>query len=36
MEFQFYGGDQQGTLRVEKKKLNASKIQRLLEANKSQ
>ena len=32
MEFHVLGGNEQGTLRVEKKKWNASKLWRLLEA----
>ena len=34
MVFQVYGGDQQRTLRVEKKKWNASKLRKLLEAKR--
>ena len=35
MEFHVLVGDQQRTLRVEKKKLNASKLRSLLEAKRS-
>ena len=34
MEFHVLGGNEQGTLRVEKKKWNASKLRKLLEAKR--